>query len=108
MDTPNDSLKRVFAYLGLSNVEVARALHYDPSLISRYLSGKRKLEAHSPQCSAFVKLALSRCQAVGDQAWLADRLAEAGFPSTETQSANDNNTCGKEMEGTRWRPQTKT
>lgn len=80
MATPNQNLKSVFDHLGLSNIEVARALHYDASLISRYLSGQRRLKATSPQLDAIANLVLTRSVRVSDVDWLRDRFVEAGLP----------------------------
>ncbi len=81
MTIPNRNLKSVFEYLGLSNIEVAKALHYDPSLISRYLSGQRHLKAASPQLDAIAELILARSQRVRDVEWLTERFVAAGLPT---------------------------
>ncbi len=81
MATPNRNLKSVLEYLGLSNIEVAKSLHYDPSLISRYLSGQRHLKAASPQLDAIAELILARSQRVRDVEWLTERFVAAGLPT---------------------------
>ena len=81
MAIPNRNLKSVFDYLGLSNIEVAKALHYDPSLISRYLSGQRHLKAASPQLDAIAELLLARSQRVRDVEWLTEQFVAAGLPT---------------------------
>lgn len=81
MSIPNRNLRSVFDYLGLSNIEVAKTLHYDPSLISRYLSGQRHLKAASPQLDAIAELILSRSQRVRDVEWLTEQFVAAGLPT---------------------------
>ena len=60
MATPNKNLKAVFAYLGLTNLAVSKALNLDPSLVSRYLSGHRQLKASSPQMDTIADFILER------------------------------------------------
>jgi hypothetical protein len=78
---PNRNLKSIFDYLGLSNIEVAKSLHYDPSLISRYLSGQRHLKASSPQLDAIAELILARSQRVRDVEWLTEQFVASGLPT---------------------------
>lgn len=81
MAMPNKNLKAVLEYLGISNAELAKALDYDPSLISRYLTGHRVFKAASVQMDAVTEYILSRAKRMQDIEWLRGRFAEAGLPT---------------------------
>ncbi|MDO4543558.1 MAG: helix-turn-helix transcriptional regulator [Clostridia bacterium] len=81
MATPNKNFKAVLNYLGITNLELARALGYDPSLISRYLSGHRVLKAASEQMNAIADYILSRTKRVQDIDWLRENFAAEGLPT---------------------------
>jgi hypothetical protein len=73
--------RAVLEYLGISNVELAKALACDPSLISRCLSGQRALKAASPQMDAIAEYLLSRAKRAQDLNWLKEHFVEAGLPT---------------------------
>ncbi len=79
--TSNAHLRAALDYLGITNVELARALGCDPSLISRCLSGQRSLKAASVQMDAITEYILSRAKRMRDMDWLKARFAEAGLPT---------------------------
>lgn len=78
---PNRRLRAVFDRLNLANVELAKAVGLDPSLVSRYLSGQRALRAASPQLDAIADFILARTERGADAQWLMARFAEAGLPA---------------------------
>ena len=79
MVSPNKNLKAVVEHFGLANIELARALDFDPSLVSRYLSGHRQLKAASPQMDAIAEFILERSQRVKDMEWLKEQFNAAGL-----------------------------
>jgi len=81
MATPNKRFRAVLEYLGITNVELAKALDCDPSLISRCLSGQRALKAASLQMDAIAEYILSRAKRMQDVDWLKARFLEAGLPT---------------------------
>ncbi len=81
MATPNQRFRAVLEYLGITNIELAKALSCDPSLISRCLSGQRALKAASWQMDAIAEYILSRAKRAQDLNWLKDGFMEAGLPT---------------------------
>lgn len=81
MATPNKNFKAVLEYIGITNLELAKALDYDPSLISRYLNGHRVFKAASEQMDAISEYILSRAKRMQDVNWLKARFADAGLPT---------------------------
>ena len=81
MATPNKRFRDVLDYLGITNIELAKAMGCDPSLISRCLSGQRALKAASLQMDAIAEYLLSRAKRAQDLNWLKDRFIEAGLPT---------------------------
>lgn len=55
MISPTENLKAVIEYFRVNKNEMARALGVDPSLVSRWLSGERRLRAASPQMDALAE-----------------------------------------------------
>jgi len=82
MNNPSKNLKMVLEYLGITNLALAKALDIDPSVISRYLTGKRRLLAASPQMDAIAEYILARAQRVSDVEWLKDRFRRWDCPPT--------------------------
>jgi hypothetical protein len=78
----SDNLKLALEHLGLTNIAPAKAPDIDPSVISRYLSGKRRLMAASPQMDAIAGYILARTQRVSDVEWLKDRFRRRDCPPT--------------------------
>ncbi|NLD59858.1 MAG: hypothetical protein GX647_09425 [Clostridiales bacterium] len=81
MNNPSKNLKMVLEYLGITNLALAKALDIDPSVISRYLTGKRRLLAASPQMDAIAEYILARAQRVSDVEWLKDKFRAVGLPT---------------------------
>ena len=81
MATPNRNFEAILKHLGITNVELAKALGCDPSLISRCLSGQRALKAASLQMDAIAEYILSRAKRAQDLNWLKERFMEAGLPT---------------------------
>lgn len=81
MGKPNVRLKMALEYLGLTNLAMAKALDFDPSLISRYLSGQRRLLAASPQMDAIADFLLERSKRLRDVEWLKEQFTSAGLPT---------------------------
>jgi hypothetical protein len=78
---PNAHLKATLEHLGITNIELAKALGCDPSLISRCLSGQRSLKAASVQMGAIAEYILSHTKRMQDLDWLKARFAEAELPT---------------------------
>ena len=76
---PNRNLKSVLELVGISNLAFAKALDLDPSLISRYLSGERRLFAASAQMNAIADFIIKRCDQLRDIQWLTDQFHSAGL-----------------------------
>ena len=84
MSAPNHNLRAVLAYHGLTNLQLARALDIDPSVISRYLSGQRRLLAASAQMDAIAEYILRHSQRMKDMNWFRDQFRAAGLPTDLT------------------------
>jgi len=81
MGKPNEHLRMTLEYMGLTNLAMAKALDFDPSLISRYLSGQRRLPAASPQMDAIADFLLEHGKRLRDVEWLKEQFASAGLPT---------------------------
>lgn len=81
MTSPIENLKAVIEYFRINKNEMARALGVDPSLVSRWLSGERKLRATSPQMDALAEYILARSKRVYDMEWLKAQFEAAGLPT---------------------------
>lgn len=81
MATRNEHFRRILDYLGMTNLSLAKALNMDPSIISRYLSGQRRLLASSPQLEAVADFILSHSQRIQDMEWLKEQFALDGLPT---------------------------
>ena len=75
------NLKSVMDYFGITNSELARALAVDPSLVSRWLNGQRKLNAASVPMEALAEYILSLCRHVHDIEWLKAQFEKDGLPT---------------------------
>lgn len=78
---PSENLKAAMKHLGITNIELAKALGCDPSLISRCVSGQRSLKAASVQMDAIAEYILSQAKRMQDMDWLKARFLEAGLPT---------------------------
>ncbi|NLT97591.1 MAG: helix-turn-helix transcriptional regulator [Christensenellaceae bacterium] len=76
-----DNLKAVLDYYGIAQNELAQALDIDPSLVSRWLSGARKLRAASPQMNALAEYILAHSKRVHDMEWLKAQFEAASLPT---------------------------
>jgi len=76
-----ENLRAVIRYFNITNSELSRALAVDPSLVSRWLSGGRKLRAASPQMDALAEYILALSRRVRDMEWLKARFEAAGLPT---------------------------
>lgn len=81
MTAPNTHLKAALQHLGITNIELAKALGCDPSLISRCVSGQRSLKAASVQMDAIAEYILSQAKRMQDVEWLKAQFLEAGLPT---------------------------
>ena len=81
MRTPNNNLKAVLEYFGLTNLAVSKATGIEPSSISRIVNGQRRLLAASPQMEALVSYILSQSQRVADMDWLQEQFQAVGLPT---------------------------
>lgn len=80
MPSPAQNLKSVMDYFSITNNELARALAVDPSLVSRWLSGQRKLKASSSAMDSLIEYILSRSKRVHDIEWLKAQFERVGLP----------------------------
>ncbi|MEA4849213.1 MAG: helix-turn-helix transcriptional regulator [Clostridiaceae bacterium] len=76
-----ENLKSVMDYFGITNNELARALSVDPSLVSRWLNGQRRLKASNPAMDALAEYILARSKRVHDIEWLKTQFEEEGLPT---------------------------
>lgn len=81
MTSPTENLKTVIEYFGVNKNEMARAIGIDPSLISRWLNGERKLRATSPQMEALSEYILAYSKRIHDIEWLKTQFEAAGLPT---------------------------
>lgn len=81
MTQSTENLKAVLDYYGIAQNELAQALDIDPSLVSRWLSGERKLRAASPQIDALAEYILAHNKRVHDMEWLKARFEAASLPT---------------------------
>ena len=79
MADPAENLKLVMEYFGITNSELAKAIAVDPSLVSRWLNGQRKLKASSMAMDALAEYILARSKRVHDIEWLKARFEEKGL-----------------------------
>lgn len=79
MAYPNENLKLVMDYFGITNKEMSRALAVDPSLVSRWLNGQRKLKALSASMDVLAEYILTRSKRVKDIEWLKTKFEEDGL-----------------------------
>ncbi|MEA4921023.1 MAG: helix-turn-helix transcriptional regulator [Clostridiaceae bacterium] len=81
MSKSSDNLKAVLDYYGIAQNNLAQALGVDPSLVSRWLNGQRKLRASSPQMDALAEYILSHSRRANDIEWLKERFEKDGLPT---------------------------
>ena len=66
-------------YFGITNNSLAKALGVDPSLVSRWQSGQRRLTASSAAMDALAEYILTRSQRVHDVEWLKAQFDQFGL-----------------------------
>lgn len=81
MKKPNDNLKAVLEYFGLTNLAVSKATDIDPSIISRMINGSRGLPAASHHAEALADFIVSQSQRVADMEWFKAQFESAGLPT---------------------------
>ncbi|MBO4788191.1 MAG: hypothetical protein J5531_04745, partial [Lachnospiraceae bacterium] len=80
----NTNLKTVITKFELTNLDVARATGLDPSLISRYISGNRKLKRSSRQAGDIAEFLLTLADTSERIDWLREQLENSGFSTDIT------------------------
>ena len=80
----NTNLKTVITKFELTNLDVARATGLDPSLISRYISGNRKLKRSSRQAGDIAEFLMTLADTSERIDWLREQLENAGFSTDIT------------------------
>lgn len=80
----NVNLKEIMSYFRITNIELARATEIAPSLISRYLSGDRKLKGTGKHAEAIAEYLLIKANTGEKINWLRERLETAGLPAGMT------------------------
>ena len=67
-------------YFGITNRELAGALGVDPSLVSRWLNGQRKLKAASGTINVLAEYILTSSRRIHDIQWLKTQLERDELP----------------------------
>ena len=73
------TLKTVITKFELTNLDVARATGIDPSLISRYVSGNRKLKRSSRQAGEIAEYLLTHADTADRIDWLREQFESVGL-----------------------------
>jgi hypothetical protein len=73
------NLKTVITKFELTNLDVARATGIDPSLISRYVSGNRKLKRSSRQAGEIAEYLLTHADTADRIDWLREQFESVGL-----------------------------
>lgn len=85
----NDAnLKMALSHFKLSNLDLAKATGIDPSLISRYISGNRKLKHTSVQAEDIAEYLLMQADSIERIDWLKAQLRESGVSTESTSVIN--------------------
>ena len=79
MTSPGKNLKSVIEYFGVRKNEMARELGVDPSLISGWISGQRRLRAATPQMDALADYILAHSKRIHDLEWLNAQFEAEGL-----------------------------
>lgn len=87
MTDATKKLKTVMDYFSIGGNQLAKALDVDPSLVSRWLSGKRKLRAASARMDALAEYVLAQSRSIDDIKWLNAHFESEGLP-TELSSVH--------------------
>ena len=80
MTGDNSNLKAVLNRFQLSNIDLARATGIDPSLISRYISGSRKLKKNSQQAEEIAEFLLTKADTTEKIDWLKEQFSTLNLP----------------------------
>lgn len=75
----NSNLKTVLVTFQLTNLDLAKATGIDPSLISRYISGNRKLRQKSKQAEDIAEFLLTKADSVERIDWLKEQFEQFGL-----------------------------
>ena len=81
MSNPVENLRATLTHFSISNSELAKALAVDPSLVSRWLGGQRRLKAASPVMDALAEFILLRGRRTADIEWLKAQFERDGLPT---------------------------
>lgn len=81
MTNPAENLKSVMEYFSITNKELAKAIEVDPSLVSRWISGQRKIKASGTAMNSLAEFILSRSKRVHDIEWLKTQFEKDGLPT---------------------------
>lgn len=84
MLNPAENLRSVMERFHIGNNELAKALGVDPSLVSRWLSGERKLKASSTTMEAMAEYLLTKCRNMDDFHWMQENFKRAALPADLT------------------------
>lgn len=84
----NVNLKEILTGFKISNLELAKATGIDPSLVSRYLSGNRKLKGTGKHVELIAEYLIIKADTVEKINWLRNRLDAAGLPVKATSVMN--------------------
>lgn len=74
-------LRSVMEYFDIGNRELAKAMSVDPSLVSRWLKGQRRLNAANPAMDALAEYVLSCSRRTDDVEWLKCQFERDGLPT---------------------------
>ena len=75
----NSNLKTALVTFQLTNLDLAKATGIDPSLISRYISGNRKLRQKSKQAEDIAEFLLNKADSVERIDWLKEQFEQFGI-----------------------------
>ncbi len=79
-----ENLRRILERFHIGNSELAKALGVDPSLVSRWLKGERKLKASSVTVESLAEYLLKSCKSIEDIRWLQENFEQAALPADMT------------------------
>ena len=79
MDNPATNLKRIMEQLGISNIVLSKAISVDPSLISRWLNGRRQIKLSSDILITLTDYLLNKIQSMNYTDWLKRQMENDGL-----------------------------
>lgn len=78
------NLKEALVNFHITNLDLARATGIDPSLVSRYISGNRRLKSSGKHADAIAEYILMQADTAERIEWLKEQLRSSGLPVKAT------------------------